>query len=155
MDWNRPICIEWNKMDWIGPNEPNRLHTTKWNELDRMDRTRLNSNYIFWTWNLWFTKWSKDNDSVYWTRIGAIHPSLLTFFFFFFTLHLFNFHFLLLLTFLNQWLRLKVAKCNFQSQPFIGIALGAISKVLHLISIIYLLVTCQSFFKMRRIEFYF
>ena len=134
----------------MSPVDQIRLNRTNWTEWDLMDRTGLNSNYIFWTWNLWFTKWSKDNDSVYWTRIGAIHPSLLTFFFFF-TLHLFTFHFLLLLTFLNQWLRF----CNFQSQPFIGIALGAISRVLHLISIIYLLVTCQSFFKMRRIEFYF
>ena len=82
---------------------------------------------------------------------GTIHPSLLIIFYFvLFYFNLLNFHFLFLLTFLNQWLRLKVAFCKYQSQPFIGIASGAISRILHLLSIIYLLVTCQSFFKMKR-----
>ena len=60
---------------------------------------------------------------------GAIHPNPSQNFF---TFHLFNFNLLLLLnffffsTFLNQWLRLKVAFCNYQSQPYIRIALGAI-----------------------------
>ena len=117
----------------MSPIDQIRLNGTSWTEWDLMDRTELNSNYIFWTWNLWFTKWSKDNDSVYWIRIRCnlpIYPHKF-FFFFYFTFHLFNFHFLFLLIFLNQWLRLKVAFCNYQSQPFIRIALGAISRVLH------------------------
>ena len=52
---------------------------------------------------------------------------------FFFSLFTF---FKFFLTFLNQWLRLKVAFCNYQSQPFKGIASGAIPMVLHLISIL-------------------
>ena len=60
----------------------------------------------------------------------------------FFTFHFFNFNFLLFLTFFltlfNQWLRLIfifylfiiiiiiIIFCNYQSQPYIGIALGAI-----------------------------
>ena len=58
---------------------------------------------------------------------------------FFFTFYFSNFYFFLLLTFFltffNQWLRLKVAFYNYQSQPSIVIAPGAIPWVLHRIQI--------------------
>ena len=59
---------------------------------------------------------------------GALHqvqftfPSLTIFFFTFYFVLLLTFF----LTFFNQWLRLEVAFCNYQSQPLITIAPGAI-----------------------------
>ena len=54
-------------------------------------------------------------------------PILLSQHFFHFSLfQFFNFFFL---TFFNQWLRLKVAFCNYQSQLFIRIASGTILQI--------------------------
>ena len=59
---------------------------------------------------------------------GAIHlPHSHNFFYILlFKLLLFTFINFFFLTFFNQWLRLKVAFCNYQSQPLIAIAPGAI-----------------------------
>ena len=55
--------------------------------------------------------------------------------FFLYFLYFFTFTFLLLFIFYIEWLRFKVAFCNFKSQPPLPITSGAIPRVLHLISI--------------------
>ena len=73
---------------------------------------------------------------------------------FYITFYLLNFYFLLLLTFFltffNQWLRLKVAFCNYQSQPVIAIAPGGIPQVLHRIQIPVFLIYIYLFCKTKR-----